>query len=182
MNPQPLPNRSPPPPHGQTPSGPATVLPLPGNRERSIPRLGVEAPARFVVVESVYHQVPGEEPTTVQTAVSRFLQTGEQPYERKGLATAEWQLLDCGWVKDVRLLHLTNLEGGPQQVQSSREEEWTTQQRRIELGVGLSPSTIAAAFCLPPQESLRGTPAAPGLLWVRCPTGKARYRIVLIPE
>lgn len=63
---------------------------------------------RLTVVEHVYHQAPGVEATTTDSAFARNLSTDEQPYSRTCKVGTEWQPLDCGWLKESSMLTLKN--------------------------------------------------------------------------
>ncbi|MFA5376323.1 MAG: hypothetical protein WC455_11315 [Dehalococcoidia bacterium] len=65
---------------------------------------------RITVVEHVYHQVAGHDPTAIDSVFTREVTETEQVYTRKspkGLST-EWEPLDTGWVKDPSMIFICN--------------------------------------------------------------------------
>lgn len=93
--------------------------------------------ARIVVVETVYHQLTGGQPTSAESRYVRQLMTSEQPYIRDLTLVTEWVPLDHGWLSQASLSLLKN-----------------TGQTNIELWFG-DGRPDAAHVILPPGESCR---------------------------
>ena len=59
--------------------------------------------SRLIVVETVYYQPMEGQPTTMLGEQGhrfvRQLDSDEEPYQRKKVATLEWQPLDRGWIE-----------------------------------------------------------------------------------
>jgi hypothetical protein len=67
--------------------------------------------ARIVVIEQVYHQEHGQQPTLIDHSFVRMLDSDEQPYVRKITVGEQWERLDTGWVAKVGMIVFTNDEG-----------------------------------------------------------------------
>jgi len=77
-----------------------------GNPQRTAtPPRPVQRP-RVVVIQQVYHQIPDEAPQLFTSHYFRWLDTTEQPYQRRGTATEEWTKLDLGWLAAVGVSEL----------------------------------------------------------------------------
>lgn len=135
--------------------------------------------SRIVVVEKIYHQLQGEQPIGCEHQYSQELRTDEQPYERRCVATEEWQPLDCGWLEDVSMLHIVNEEGQFKQVNPTDEERAEAAKKILEVGHYL-PHECSDWLILPGQ-SMRGCPMTAGQLHIRCRSGKACYRLRFYP-
>jgi len=142
---------------------------------------------RLTVVETVYHQPEGEEPTAVESRYSRRLLTNEQLFQRRCRAGAQWQPLDTGWVDAAGLLVIENREGRFLQRRPTDAERLEAAARILEITVERD-STMHAAPLEPdwfvlPGESMRGHPAKLANLRVRCQAdGGARFTVSIVPE
>lgn len=135
---------------------------------------------RETVVETVYHQVLGEEPTSLETRYNRDLESNEQVYERQAVATEEWKLLDCGWLSgNVGLLVIRNEEGKSRQTNPTEAEKEELAKRVIEV---CHLGSVLGGWFIPPSTSMRGYPSHPPSLRIRCLHGTAKYRLFLIPK
>lgn len=115
--------------------------------------------ARLTVVESVYHQINGEQPTIVDPGYTVPIKSDEQPYIRRLTITDSWQPLDCGWINKASLLVLQNTERDPS--------------KRIELSNGVY---------IPVGASVRLYVNDIHELKIRCVEGNGRAVINLYPE
>lgn len=161
------------------------------------PPIIVEAPrkSRITVVDMVYHQPADLPPTTMLGDAMRFsreLESDEQPYERRLLATEDWKPLDCGWISKVGMLLLRNDEGFFS-VRPTPEQRAEVALRVIEITFDyclnpsdspLCSSTDPYGRCIlvPPGESCRFFPEDAKSLRVRCRSGRAQYTISLSPR
>ena len=119
--------------------------------------------SRLVVVENVYYQSPDQQPVSLENGFSKWLDSDEQPYNRQVKVTAEWQVLDLGWVKDCGMLVISNpLE--------RRQVNPTSEQRAEELGrvleVGIDSRVRHIDVC--PGESSRFQPTCTTNVYIRC--------------
>lgn len=150
-------------------------------------------PDRITVVETVYHQAEGDQPTAIESRFSRRLQTKEQPCVRKLVAGPEWHLVDresmdrpgC-WLERVGMLVIRNEEGEFTQVVPTSQERAEVAARVLSLGVGVSISAdehivMPFARILPGKESCRFQPTDISNLWIRCQAGKAKYTVTMLP-
>ena len=135
---------------------------------------------RVTVVETIYHQVQGEQPTTIESRYSRNLKTDEQLYQRRFTVTEDWVLLDLGWAgNNISLLHISNEEGKfPHKIPTPEEIEEVA--RRV-IEVSYAP-TSGMGWSIPPGESIRGIPTRVESLFLRCVCGKAKCVLTLVPE
>lgn len=72
--------------------------------------------ARIVVVETVYHQGAGGEPTCVEVKSSTQLTTDDQPYQYDLQAGPEWKRLETGWLEKCSMLLISNEGKEPAEV------------------------------------------------------------------
>jgi hypothetical protein len=138
--------------------------------------------SHVVVVETVYHQLGSDQPTTVYGQDGHHygydLDSDEEPYSRRKVATEEWKPLDCGWAPNGSLLLIRNDEGGQVKVNSSSEERTDVDDRTLELSY--DPDTVQ--WVVKPGRSMRASPINPQKLSIRCHKGSARYSLCLLPE
>lgn len=148
-------------------------------------------PGRLTVVETVYHQEPGQQPTALTTRYGRPLETAEQPFTRRLRLGDAWQPLPAGWLDAAALLHLVNEEGRQLTRQPTPADRQALAGRVVEVGVlppghwGLSAETaVAPVVCwlVRPGESLRAEPAALAALVLRCRQESARVTLTLLPR
>jgi hypothetical protein len=142
-----------------------------------MPKISPPPKNRLTVVETVYHQVSGEQPQSVESRFDRELQSDEQMYQRCKVATEEWQPLDLGWVPDPGTIVIENNEGILQQVNPTPE-----QQEELAKKILVLSQDSGLGFEVRPGESFRFSHDAPGVLLLRCRSGSARYRISVIPS
>jgi hypothetical protein len=139
------------------------------------------------VVDVIYHQPVDLPPTTMLGDAVRFsreLESDEQPYERRMLATENWKPLDCGWISEVGMLLLRNDEGFFS-VRPTPEQRAEVALRVIELAFSstfVTPGSDGERILVPPGESCRFFPKDAKSLRVRCCSGRAQYTISLAPR
>lgn len=150
---------------------------------------------RIAVVETVYHQAAGEQPTSVESRFQRWLEGNEQPcvrrcHDRENVATEDWKPLDAGWIRQAGMIVLTNDEGRFSQTIPTSQEHDEAIARVIEVGcypVGewdMSPETsivLLACWLVLPGESLRAQPVNLKSLRVRCRKGTAKFTLCVFP-
>lgn len=134
-------------------------------------------PDQLTVVEHVYHQPAGEQPTGIETRFSRHLKTQEQPYCRRLLIGEDWVALDHGWVNEASHMVVQNMEGRFTQVNPTDEQCKEVAARVIELGY----QNAKGYWLIGPGESLRGQPNVLDGLMLRCQQGKAQVTINVFP-
>lgn len=79
-------------------------------KENLRPVVVPEIPSRMTVVERIYHQLKDEQPTSVRRTFTVKLESDEDPFSRKMAVGTEWKVLDLGYVQDVGILYLVNLD------------------------------------------------------------------------
>ncbi len=135
--------------------------------------------SRIVVVETVYHQQHGGQPTAVESRYAHNLTTDEQVYgPRKIVATEEWKPLDVGWVKSASLLILSNEEGKGLQVNPTEQQRKDMAARVVELSWDPRPFV----WLIHPGHSFRGCPSQLKGLIIRCRSGQAECFVTVYPE
>lgn len=145
--------------------------------------------ARLGIVEQIYCYPPGAAPTLIDIREGLWLETDEQPYQRKLKVGPEWQPLDCGWLdgKGVSLLVLVNEEGKHLTVIPSEQQKAALALRVVEVGaqtlygMGDAPGVVLLAL-LHPGLSLRFWPADAKSLRLRSRAGEARVTMTLFPS
>lgn len=124
---------------------------------------------RIAVVEYVYHQLPGKQPSAAESRFGADLASDEQPYVRNikdGIGDS-WTNLDCGWVEHASMLVLTNCEKGGSVLEVSlcRDNQ--------------SPECVVE---VPSGQSARFKPSSLSSVKVRFREGRHPVTIQLFPE
>ena len=147
----------------------------------------------MTVVEQIYHQPAGEEPTAYHHSFVRKLFIQEQPYSRKIKVGGGWQPLDLGWFADkpdaVGMVQVINNEGRFTQTQPTDEERAAAAAKVIEVVGGMDDPTrslwkgpVGMLLLVYPKESMRNTVERPNNLWVRCQSGVACATVNVFPR
>lgn len=160
---------------------PPQVAPVDAGPPAEITGMPVLSPPpnnRLTVVETVYHQTFGEQPVSVESRFERELQSDEQMYQRRKIATEEWQPLDLGWVEEVGCVVAQNTEGQFLQLIPTPEQRAENAKKILE--VAYLPAA-GMVFYVPPGESLRLYPSHPKQLVIRCQAGTVKYTVNIIP-
>ena len=118
---------------------------------------------RLTVVEKLYHQTHGGEPTCIESTYEMQLQTDEEVYSRNTVADKTPVRLDLGWLNDkpVNQIVITNRETAPDKL----------------IKIGFDDSVMH--FVVLPGQSSRFLPA--GSVMISCLHGPAKYKIQVIP-
>lgn len=150
--------------------------------------------ARLIVNETVYHQHPIDQGSTVISKFIRILDSDEQPYLRRLMVKEEWQPLDCGWLETASLVRIANEEGKGLQVWPTEEEKLVINSRVVQLGLGVdeppgqrdmrSPPKVGIVpfAAILPGESTRIQFLDLHKIYLRCIGGQARINLALIPN
>lgn len=144
------------------------------------------APGRIVVVESIYHQLPGEQPVGTERRFARTLATDDQPAERRVTVTGTWALIPFGWLAPgaVSFLTVYNREGQDLAVVPSAAAAAETRKRVIHIAFAGDDTAAALipALEIPPGEAAR-IPLHPAARpYARCPAGAARADVAVYPR
>jgi hypothetical protein len=141
---------------------------------------------RLTVVERIYHQIPGEQPTLIDYRHSKLLESDESPYIRHNLKlTEEWTLLDKGWIEgDVSSIVLSNEEGKSTQVNPTEEEVAALKKKIVEIAfvlgeIGNFPSKSHQE--IPPSEQLRIFPSTGVQIFLRSRCGISKASVTVYP-
>lgn len=137
---------------------------------------------RLTVVQTVYHQLPGQQPKSYESRFDRELETHEQPYERHTSVEEEWQPLDVGWLKDVGvgMLVISNDEGNFNVVNPSKEEKEAVAKKILE--ISYEEIHYGNTWLIYPRESMRACPTLLMPLFIRCQSGNCKYTLQAFPK
>jgi len=136
--------------------------------------------ARIGVVETVYYQLPREQPTSVDTRYFREVDSIEQAYVRSLVATEEWMPLvpESSWVKEPSLLIVKNLEGLKTfMVYPTERQKREALAKVLEIGF-----EKMACITIATGESCRFQPTSSGGMYIRSLSGDARFSLYLLPS
>ena len=147
----------------------------------------------MTVVEQIYHQPAGEEPTAYHHSFVRKLTVQEQPYSRKIKVGEGWQPLDLGWFADkpdaVGMVQVVNNEGRFTQTQPTDEERVAAAakviclvSRVIDAGIGGMLAEDSFCWLIRPGESFRGSSTDATRIWIRCQFGVAQATVNVFPR
>lgn len=134
---------------------------------------------RITVVESLYYQPFGGNPSVIDCRYDRWLDcVDEQPYSRKSKVGEEWIPLDIGWITACGLLHIENNEGKfPFRIPTA-EEKAESNAKVLEINYAGSERCLL----VPPGESTRIIPSHPKDLLIRCRKGQAKFTVTAFPS
>lgn len=136
---------------------------------------------RLTVVETVYHQAPGESPREVLSRFNRWLESDENMYQRTAKVGEEWTPIDLGWLAGDAGTILLVAEGGPRRNTIPTEEE-KREDRSKRIAVSFRSDTPRDDITLLPGESARFSPSYAKEILLRCLCGKTRYTVSVIPS
>lgn len=133
---------------------------------------------RITVVQHIYHQSTGEQPTQIDNNFTRNLETIDQPYVRRCKATETKQKLDCGWLQDVSRIIIINEEGTNLQVVPTDGERKATAAKILELSF----QENGPGWLILPGESFHGSPSDVSNLLIRSLSGITKYTLHALPR
>lgn len=136
---------------------------------------------RITVVDQVYHQNPGQDPTVASSKFSRLLDSTEQAYVRRTKVGETWSLVDRGWIESCSLMVVENLEGQSFAVVPTPEERAEVEARVVELGTPGEDGRIVPFALVRPGLSGRFEPYDVRRVLLRCRSGVAQYTVTLFP-
>lgn len=149
--------------------------------DQAIPQMTkLKRVGRLVVVESVCHQLSGQEPTAESPRFSVELGSAQLPFKKVVIVGDEWQRIDVGWIEgEASQVLVVNEEGRFLQGRPTPE-----QQERIDLrlvDVSLSVGIGEGIMVVPPSQHARFRPKELRKVAFRCPTGRARCTVIVFP-
>lgn len=151
--------------------------------EKVSPRERVRVP-KVTVVGTVYYQPARGQPKGVKIAYSLSGVEDEQVYERPVQVGPEWQPVEYGWVKNPGMVIVSHDKVVLDVKPTKEQREWL-EQRVIQLGIlnwAGDRETVAPFQDVYLGTSFPSTPPSFPLLRIRCPNGKARVTVYVIPK
>lgn len=146
---------------------------------------------RATVTINVHHEHYGEMPQSASYTFSRFLDTQEQPYQRRAQAQQAWGLLDTGWLGEaVGILCLENRAGLGLLTNPTDEEQDAIDAQVVELGVAAmvndaegKPVSGCVPFAQVPPGCSTLFHACPGVrYYLRCLGASTRVNLFILPK
>ncbi len=136
--------------------------------------------ARVGVVETVYHQLPREQPTSVESRYFRELDSIEQSYVRSLVATEEWMPLvpEPCWVTEPSMMIVKNLEGMKTFMVYPTEKQKREALAKV-LEIGFRDGLMEPNLVIATGESMRVQPANQRTMFIRSRSGEARFSLYL---
>lgn len=141
------------------------------------PKQAKEIKNRITVVETIYHQEFGENPVMVASRYSRELESYDQPYERKLVATPTWEPLETGWIKECGLMIIKNREECSRMVIPTEEEKEELAKKMLEVSYG-----DRDGWLIPPGETMKAYPRSLEGLGICSLHGNTKYKLYLYPR
>lgn len=144
--------------------------------------------ARMVVKDTIYYESFGDFPTKVTIEPpprSYFLRSEDKPWQISFDVGQDWTPLPLGWMegKDVSMMLICNETGdAPIQVIPTQQQIEEVKSRVILVSTKVWCDTydlLAEIHTHDPPLRLR--PTKPQLFFLKCKTGKARAKVVLMP-
>lgn len=137
---------------------------------------------RITVVDTIYHQRTGSQPTAVESRFCVGVQSDEQPYTRSFKVGEEWKLLDHGWIDQCSMLLLSHDDDGSRQVQPTEEKRKELDEQVVELSFTSLPTLQNPDLLVPYKESIRIIPVSLERVFIRCRKGIARCTVTIFPK
>ncbi len=146
----------------------------------AIPSPPKEIRNRVTIVETVSHQVSGQEAESLTCQSAYEVASDEQSYKRHLRIGETWTPLDLGYLADeAGLIVLQNTEGKGLRVIPTEEQKAATAAKVLEL-CG-APNDVAC-WLIHPGRSFRGFPENPKKLFLRSQSGELRCTIFVTPR
>tara|TARA_R110002020_G_scaffold376130_3_gene587315 strand:+ start:33733 stop:34227 length:495 start_codon:yes stop_codon:yes gene_type:complete len=139
--------------------------------------------SHLTIIEQVYFQMPYEEPEGVETRFTKFVESEEEPYnKRKLVKDTKWETCpsEVSGSATVVIRHLGK------RFQTNPTEEQKTEADNSILRVVLSPSPLLVdtmpSILVRPESSCRFEVEDTSFIYMKCLQGKARTRIYIFPS
>lgn len=136
----------------------------------------------MTVVDTVYYQQSGQEPTVASSRYNRRIVQDEQPFMRIAKVGTDWISVDTGWVEEAGMLMISNEEDLISGRNPTPEELTDLDGRVIEVAFGDPNDPPEHRWLILPGESMRAHPSDVKALIMRCQTGSARYKLSVFPR
>jgi hypothetical protein len=136
-------------------------------------------PPRLTITESVYHQVPGDNPIHIPAGFSVNLTTDEQPFIRKLKVGESWQGLPECWLTECSQIIIVN-ELPHFATNPTLEQKQELAAKIVEISF-LAKNTDGL-WLVPPGQSFRGLPSNLQALRFRCKQGETRCTVAIFPR
>jgi hypothetical protein len=136
--------------------------------------------AHLVVVETVYHQQGKYQPTCTESRFGRPLESKDQPYVRRLMATEEWQKLDFGWIKRPGMLVIQNDEG-QFKLMPTEAQKREMAEKYLWLAHSDKDQWALPRWIILPRESFRGHPATQDL-YIQANKGPIEFTLTVYPS
>lgn len=158
---------------------------------------GIARGGRVTVIDTIYHQLPGEQPVSIDSRFGYAVTSDERPYVRKFRLGEEWIPVDVGWVEKISMLVISNEGVGFRTKQPSSEDLHDEASKVVEVAVLVQlpeqknrtmhdppkpPPLLPIPICeIPIGESMRMRPVDVGIFIIRCRQGTTRFVLNVIP-
>lgn len=150
---------------------------------RKNPTRADELPGHIVVVDTVYCQMPGDQPVALECRSSRMLRTREQLFERRLTVGSDWVPVDTGWIESASVLVIQHRTPYDPLVNPTPEQRRADAELRLEVALQDGAGGMNVLCPIPPGEDMRmPNPVCIRDLRVRAVGGVARVVVVVFPE
>lgn len=150
--------------------------PQPGIEVSVLPPRKRNPELRLTVVDTIYYQQPGFDTPAYEVGYSKFLQSNEQLYLRRGFMNEEEKPLEYGWIQKAVCVVIQNTNSTQGRSLSGEEKEAL---QKIELGVRFKDSEHWMMLGM--KESMRFR-TDPRNLIIRSFNGLCRFTCIIVPE
>lgn len=111
--------------------------------------------SQLTVLEKIYYQTDGEQPSDTSCSFSRRISTEEQAYQRVMVVGTEWKDLDTGWIENPSMIYIRNLPHVWQFNPTPTERKEQSLKVLLVTFLQLQGMNDPPCFRIPPGESLR---------------------------
>jgi hypothetical protein len=147
--------------------------------EQMHPSSPPEIPPRVVVLEKIYHQIPGEDPTLITSNFQYDVECDDQVFNRRHKITTDWILIETAWINQASMMIIQNLGPKRPNVQLGPDEMHELETRYME--VSLRGDNEIDLF-IPVGQSIRIIPVYLNKLKIRCVRNDTTYEMSIFPK
>lgn len=141
-------------------------------------------PDRMVVIEYIYHQQHNQPAMNLEHRYKVHPLTSEQPYQRRCVATEQYQPIDRGWFENGGhgLVVIKNDEPDKvNEIAGIFPQDVDSEEGVLEVRGKVDGDLDILRLEIPPGQSFRANIVSLVHLYVRCLKGKANYTLTIFP-
>jgi len=143
-----------------------------------------DIPDRMVVIEYIYHQQHNQPAMNLEYRYRCHPVTSEQPYQRRCVATEQYQPIDRGWFENGGhgLVVIKNEEPDKvNEIAGISSQDIDSEEGVLEIRGKVDGDLDVLSWFVPPGQTIKALPSSLQHLHVRCLKGRANYTLTIFP-